>query len=176
MMEWLTLLAIILGPILAVQAQKWIERATEERKERQVIFRTLMRTRANILSREHVDALNMIPLVFSKKREHDNEVRKKWEILFNHRSSALPLHQDLTLQRNLQHDFGKKGIGHLTELLIALAKALNYRFDENDIQRVYSPKALEDEAAETQEARQLLLQLLRGKTALKIKQTEEEQH
>jgi Family of unknown function (DUF6680) len=47
-----TILAIVLGPILAVQAQKWIERTTEEKRERLFIFRTSMRTRGNILSRE----------------------------------------------------------------------------------------------------------------------------
>jgi len=81
-MEWLTLLAIVLGPIAAVQAQKWIERATEEKRQRLLIFRTLMRTRGNIVSREHVDALNMIPLVFSKKNEVENHILPRKLILF----------------------------------------------------------------------------------------------
>jgi hypothetical protein len=157
-MEWLTLLAIIAGPILAVQAQKWIERATEEKKERMIIFRTLMRTRSSVLFREHVDALNMIPIVFSKKNPSDSDVRRKWEILFNHRLTAVPQNTSEAVQL----DFAKKGVAHLTDLLISLAKALNYKFDENDIQRVYSPLAHEKEFAENQESRQLLLRLLRG--------------
>jgi hypothetical protein len=163
-MEWLTLLAIIVGPILAVQAEKIIERLREEKRERKFIFLTLMRTRSNILLREHVDALNMIPLVFSKKNPHDTEARRRWELLLSHRSSVIPT--DPTQGR----EWATRGVTHLTNLLLALAKALHYKFDENDIQRVYAPRAHETELLENQEARQLLLQLLRGQTALKIEE------
>jgi malic enzyme len=76
-MEWLTLLAIIAGPIVAIQVQKMIERVTKEKKEKKDIFLTLMRTR-NTLSREHVEALNMIPLLFWKKNPQETEIRTKW--------------------------------------------------------------------------------------------------
>ena len=136
-MAWLTLLAIVLGPALAVQAEKWIERIREERRERLSIFRTLMRTRGNILSREHVDALNMIPLVFSKKNAADADVRRKWEIYLNHRNSAFPTDQSEAVQL----DFAKRGINHLINLLISLATRLGYKFDEADMHRVYAPIA-----------------------------------
>ena len=62
--EWITILAIIAGPILAVQAQKIIE-GVKERKERKIrLFHTLMETRAARLSGQHVSALNMIDLEF----------------------------------------------------------------------------------------------------------------
>ena len=163
-MEWLTLLAIVLGPILAVQAEKWIERLREEKRERKFIFLTLMRTRSNVLLREHVDALNMIPPVFSKKNPPDTEVRRRWDLLLSHRSSAIPTNPALA------QEWCRQSVSHLTNLLLALAKALHYKFDENDIQRVYSPRAHETELAENQEARQLLLKLLRGESALKIEE------
>lgn len=163
-MEWLTLLAIVLGPILAVQAEKWIERLREDRRERKLIFLTLMRTRSNILLREHVDALNLIPLVFSKKNAQDADVRRRWDILLTHRLSAYPTDPNTALE------FNRQAVNHLTNLLLAIAKALRYKFDENDIQRVYSPRAYEMELAENQEARQLLLKLLRGESALKIEE------
>jgi hypothetical protein len=75
----------ILGPILAVQAEKWIERIREENRERKLVFFTLMRTRNQILSREHVDALNAIPLVFRKKNKQHDEVRRRWDLLMTHR-------------------------------------------------------------------------------------------
>jgi hypothetical protein len=170
-MEWLTLLAIVLGPILAVQAEKWIERLREETRERKLVFLTLMRTRNNILSREHVDALNMIPLVFRKKNLRDTEVRRRWDILLTHRLSAFPSDKSEAVRL----DFIREGINHLTDLLISLATALNYKLDKNDIQKVYSPQAYEKELAENQEARHLLLQLLRGKSVLKIQETPEKQ-
>jgi hypothetical protein len=165
-MEWLTLLAILL-PILAVQAEKWIERLKEERRERKLIFLTLMRTRSNILLREHVDALNMIPLVFSKKNRQDADVRRRWDILLTHRLSAYPTDQ------RIAQEFDRQAVNHLTNLLLSLAKALRYKFDENDIQKVYSPKAYEIEFTENQEFRRLILELLRGKSALKIEEKQE---
>lgn len=57
-------MAIILGPILAIQAQKTIEVFQETRKRRMELFRTLMSTRAERLNRNHVQALNMIDIEF----------------------------------------------------------------------------------------------------------------
>lgn len=56
--------AVILGPILAVQAQKVIEKFQETRKRRMALFKTLMSTRAERLNRDHVQALNMIDIDF----------------------------------------------------------------------------------------------------------------
>jgi hypothetical protein len=60
--------ATILGPVLAVQTQKFIERATERRRMRAWIFYTLMTTRATRLTPEHVQALNAIELQFGQSR------------------------------------------------------------------------------------------------------------
>ena len=65
--EVLTILAVILGPILAVQAQKAIERWRERRNRKLWVFKTLMATRGSRLSPNHVQALNMIDLEFSVK-------------------------------------------------------------------------------------------------------------
>jgi hypothetical protein len=40
--DGLLILATVTGPILAVQAQKWVERATDKRRQRLLIFSTLM--------------------------------------------------------------------------------------------------------------------------------------
>ena len=45
--------ATLFGPILAVQAQKWLERNREIKQRRAWIFRTLMATRATTLSPVH---------------------------------------------------------------------------------------------------------------------------
>jgi hypothetical protein len=40
--DWAIICATLLGPVLAVQAQKWVERATESRRRRKWIFETIM--------------------------------------------------------------------------------------------------------------------------------------
>uniref|UniRef100_UPI002AA29EDF DUF6680 family protein n=2 Tax=Serratia TaxID=613 RepID=UPI002AA29EDF len=56
--------AVILGPIFAVQVQKYLEQFREKKQRRLNIFRSLMSTRAERLNREHVQALNMIDIEF----------------------------------------------------------------------------------------------------------------
>jgi hypothetical protein len=52
--------ATLMGPVLAVQAQKWVEWATDRRRRRFSIFNTLMVTRGTRLDFDHVRALNSI--------------------------------------------------------------------------------------------------------------------
>ncbi|MCG0019452.1 DUF6680 family protein [Vibrio parahaemolyticus] len=65
--DWITIGAVIIGPILAVQAQKIIENITERKRRKLQLFHTLMETRATRLSGAHVSALNMIDLEFYGK-------------------------------------------------------------------------------------------------------------
>lgn len=65
--DWMaivTLLAIIVGPLLAV----WVTRISDERREirkrKMDIFRTLMRTRKVPIHFDHVGALNLIEVEF----------------------------------------------------------------------------------------------------------------
>jgi hypothetical protein len=44
--DWLIITATLLGPVLAVQAQKWVERFQERRKQQVAVFATLMTTTA----------------------------------------------------------------------------------------------------------------------------------
>ena len=62
--DWLVILAIIIAPILAVQIQKFMDHRKEEKERKMHVFRTLMATRAAPLSPLHVEALNMIDIVF----------------------------------------------------------------------------------------------------------------
>jgi len=75
-----TIIAIILGPILAVQIQKLIERTKQKKDEKKRLFMTLLATRARQLSPEHVQALNMIHVVFSSKKQKDQAVVEAWDL------------------------------------------------------------------------------------------------
>lgn len=66
--DWAVVVSTLLGPILAVQAQKVVEQFRERRQRKIRLFEQLMATRAARLSGEHVRALNMIDLVFYGER------------------------------------------------------------------------------------------------------------
>jgi hypothetical protein len=87
----------LLGPILAVQAQMWLERRRQANARRVDLFRTLMATRAAVVSPEHVKALNMIDVEFYQRRRWlvlDNEpfqrVRTAWKAYFDQLSKVYP--------------------------------------------------------------------------------------
>lgn len=80
--DWLTIAAIVLGPILAIATQRLIDLLREKRDRRVNLFLTLMSTRATPLAPDHINALNSIDVVFSGKRDH--KIRDAWHTLLEH--------------------------------------------------------------------------------------------
>ena len=61
---WAIVFATFMGPIFAVWISLWREGRSERQKRRFYIFRTLMATRKIAMSREQVDALNLVETEF----------------------------------------------------------------------------------------------------------------
>ena len=80
--EILTIAALILGPIAAVQVEKIIAKHRNTRDRKLSIFKTLMATRGSILSYQHVEALNRIDLEFQE--EEYIAVVRAWKEYFDH--------------------------------------------------------------------------------------------
>ncbi len=74
--DWLTIAAIILGPILALLAQRVLDSLRETRKRRVGLFFTLLTTRMSPLAPNHVQALNSIDVIFT--RAVDRPIREAW--------------------------------------------------------------------------------------------------
>ncbi len=66
MLGLLTIVAIFVAPWAALWLQKRIERSNEKKQRKLNIFKTLLATRANVVSMDHVQALNMIDIQFFK--------------------------------------------------------------------------------------------------------------
>ena len=83
--DMLIILATLFSPFLAVQSQKWIERATERRNAQKQVFYDLMATRATRVAPKHVEALNSIDLEFSTNSgPKEREVLNRWRIYADH--------------------------------------------------------------------------------------------
>jgi hypothetical protein len=87
--------ATLLGPVLAVQAQKWVERGRERQQRRLHLFRVLMTTRRAPLSPTHVEALNMVPIEFHGRRKTFVEVVNSWKEYIEHLYTDSQKHQEL---------------------------------------------------------------------------------
>lgn len=130
--DFLTIFAIILGPILAVQAQKWIEKHQAETNRKLYIFKTLMATRsiAGRVSSDHVTALNMIDIEFYKEKE----ITDTWKCYLD------CLNQPES--ENALNTWAKERDGLFVDLLKKMAKSLGYDFDPVHLKKaVYLPKA-----------------------------------
>jgi len=131
-----TIIAILLGPILAIQVQKLIERMTQKRQAKKGLFMTLMATRDQRMLREHVQALNMIDVVFSGRGKKDKLVVEAWAEYRDHLKNypqgvsgkELSGAEKIAL-RSKQEAWTEHSTELLTGLLADMAASLNYHFD-----------------------------------------------
>lgn len=167
--DWAIVVSTLLGPILAVQAQKSVERFREARLRKIRLFEALMATRASRLSPEHVRALNMIDLVFYGERTlgihrrsaKEQSVLDSWKEYLDHLNNRFP---DDQIQLWIAH-----GEELFINLLYALAQDIGYKFDRVQLKRgSYSPVAHGEQESESAELRRATLSLMTGKHALNM--------
>lgn len=159
--EILIVLSTLVAPLLAVQAQKWLERFRENQEQKLRVFKTLMSTRADIVSSAHVQALNMIDLEF--QGDKFKPVRTEWKTYLDHLSSC-PKGDE-----NLQVLWGDKRVDLLVRLLIEMGKSLGYEFDEVHVKKgIYAPEAHSQIDNEKMLLRRGLLRLIDSDWHLKM--------
>jgi len=77
--DWLFFLSTLVAPLFAVQATRFLDRKRQDRQDQLSIFKTLMATRAANLDSRHVEALNMIDVVFHADSKPQVEIRRHWK-------------------------------------------------------------------------------------------------
>lgn len=164
--EILMLLAVLCSPFLAVFIQRKIDIIREKRGHKLWIFRTLMATRGNRLSLDHVQALNSIELFFDHPKK-DKIIVTKWNEYLDHTGQA-PKEDDRDYAAKL-NSWLDKGDDMLADLLQAMSKSLGYDFDKVKIKRgIYFPKGHGDEQNDQLLIRRGLAALLTKRTALAV--------
>lgn len=129
-----TIVALILGPVVAV----WVARGMDDRRakneRRMDIFRKLMSTRSNTLSFDHVSALNLVEIEF----QDNPKVVDKWKVYFDDLGTVYPKREEEKIFEGLsdaeitrrQGNYDKRVIESrsklLTELLHEMAQVLGY--------------------------------------------------
>ena len=164
--DWVTIAALLCGPVLAVQAQKWIETAREKRNRRLNVFKKLMATRGAQLSPGHVEALNMNDLEFAGRGKKNEAVRTRWKEYLDHLCSLPP---DPEQQKQLLPTWIQRKDDLLAELLCEMGSAVGYKFDKVQVLRgIYAPQGHANWELETQLLRRFLIELLAGQRTLPL--------
>lgn len=124
-MEYLTILAIIIGPTIGVIITLWSNNKKEKINNKMNIFLTLLAYRkSHPIQTEFINALNMINVVFHK----DSKVISSWNTLFSSYND-IPFNLEIS-SRNLLN------------LLDAMAKSLGYlNIKQTDFDAFYRPIA-----------------------------------
>lgn len=170
MSDWLwpaaTVLATVAGPILAVQAQKAVERAQERSRRKSWVFHQLMATRANRLSPDHVQALNMIDLAFYGRRDFGKHRATRTEIAV---TDAWHEYLDHLSTKSEDGTWVARSDELFTNLLSAMAEDVGYSFDRVQLKKgAYSPIAHGEQEQRVQAIRQLASEILSGDRPLKM--------
>jgi hypothetical protein len=158
--DWTIVFATLMGPIFAVQAQRWTDLRREQNARKNQIFRVLMATRLANLSPNHVEALNAIPIEFYGRKKSYKEVVSAWKEYLDHLSD----HSEI--QSNL---WGQKRLELFQELLFRLAAALHYDFTRLELKReVYAPQAHAQVENEQEVIRQGLARIFNGEASFPL--------
>jgi hypothetical protein len=129
--DWIITLATLLAPLVAVQISRYLEDRKSIRAERLRLFHTLMATRASSLDHRHVEALNMIDVIFSGSSKGEKRIRESWK-------AYLDVLSDKTLSPEV---WPSKRLDHMVELLFQMAAFLGYDFDKTHIKnQAYFPE------------------------------------
>ncbi len=154
--EILTLLALVVGPISAIQLQLVTDYFRQKKQRRVFTFKTLMMTRGTGLSPDHVQALNMIDVEFYGKRK----VIAAWKVYLDHLVNNQPGDNDWPRWNDRRDEL-------LTDLLSEMGLSLGYKFSKVDIRRaIYNPKGHYEIENELNVIRKGLVEVLTGKTPL----------
>ena len=155
--DWLMIMAVFLGPIVAVRLTRYLDNQKEIKERKVDIFKTLMATRAYTVSWLHVEALNRIDLEFDK--DQDREVIEAWKAYHDLLNDAsIPIDQWVA-----------KRVDLLVELLHKMAIVLNYDFDKTHIKNSsYSPRAHGETEIQDIALREGLIKVLAGERPVPI--------
>ncbi len=155
-----TILAILVAPIVALQIQKKTEDYKERKSKKLGIFKTLMATRANMVSLEHVQALNMIDIEFYNEKQ----IKNSWNIYRDHLNSH-PYNQS----EDVKNQWLEKGYHCLIDLLYEMSKFFDYNFNKVMLKNeLYVPKAHQFVDVEQNIIRSKLVDIVTGNQPINV--------
>ena len=155
----LTLMATLLGPILALWVNRALDAAREERQRQQLIFETLVLTRRTAISPDHVRALNQIEITFANDREVIESIRRYFDYL----DERAPTDSELFTR------YQTRGRRLFASLVQIIGQRLGRAIDKMDLMEGgYYPQGLVDLEMRQRDNAELLSGVLRGSAPLTV--------
>ncbi len=156
--EWITIAAILVGPIAAVLAQLWIQARRQKRDQKMWVYGTLMSFRATWVAPDFVRAMNFVDVVFHKNADVRAK-RKEWLASIRNRNlDGSPIQVDWNKAEDL-----------FAELLDLMGKELGYDFAHTEIKdTAYYPEGHEKMDRAAIELREKGLAVLEGKANIGV--------
>lgn len=174
--DFMMIIAVLVAPLLAVQAEKFLDRRRNKRERKLNVFKTLMATRGRVLDPRHVESLNMIDLEF----DGEASVTDAWKAYLDHLANMpkFPttegktedqINSEKALYDSQMVTWSDNRENYLADLLYSMGKSLDYKFDKTHIKRsIYAPQGHVDIENDQQFIRKALIDLLLGKLALPV--------
>jgi hypothetical protein len=119
--DWITVGAIVLGPILALFAQRLLDWMREKRSVRLNLYLTVMSYRAIWIHLDSLKALNSIDAVFDRKK--DQPIREAWGAVIAHASTPRP---DWNTDQEAARRWDSRLLDLRSDLYQLLGKAVGY--------------------------------------------------
>ncbi|MEX0337789.1 MAG: DUF6680 family protein [Arenibacterium sp.] len=159
---WVTVFAIILGPIVAVLLTHYLQRRTFKRDQKLYVFRVLMSTRRTPLSAERVQALNLVDVEFYG----NSKVSARFQsLLETYNDQTRWKSDDPEIREMIIQEVGDK----TTELLKTIGADLGYKLENLELLRGgYYPEAFSIAEQQNLEIRDFIIELRRGVRSLPV--------
>jgi len=160
--EWITIAAIVVGPIFAVLIGRHLQNRQLTRFRRESLFKDLMGTRRIGLHIDHVRALNMIDVEFASNSRTDVAVRDAWKLY-------LSVLADNALKEGAFSTWNTNRDKRFCDLLEKIALALKYPVQRSQIELGgYFPIYYTNLDNEQGLVRKGLIDLANGRAVLRI--------
>lgn len=155
--DWLTIAAILLGPLVGIQLTRRLDERKEKRERKLRVFKTLMATRSYATSQEHVNALNIIDLEFDKSIDKEKDVLIAWNAYLDFLNTIRPI----------DPQWNDKRTELFVEMLYRMAIVLDYDFEKTHIKNSsYAPQAHGNTENDLFNIRKGLIEVLEGKRSI----------
>ena len=147
MIEVINIIAILVSPIIAIYVGSYFQDRAEKRKDKMMLFKTILTTRVYGWTYESVNALNLIDIVFFDEKK----VRVAWKNLYDKYALDGSVDDNIDIIRNAQN-----------ELYITMAISLGYedKIVRDVIEKPYLPNGLVEAQKQEQQYKKGQLEIM----------------